>query len=441
MSITGQIIAPSKTACPAMLVVAAAGEAQDDGRNLAELVRHRFGSSVRLRQASNSKSAMEHLQSDDFDVVLIDGRLSKLETLPILNRVCDLPHGTAVAVVDCDDTGQGGEWIQREADDFIVADELSPRRIEVVLAKANRARRLRRENKHMHKQLRHAGKEFEHFVRALSHDMMANFMLLESSFSQLKSALPTEGESEAYRMFAHVKACLDESKRFLDDLVQLAKTGSVEMEPQRVELQNIVSEVMFEQSELIERGGISVTVEPPLPEVWCNRQRVKQVVTNLVRNAIKHGCDQSEPKITISAKTLPGGGLPLDEGPGRGGLPAMVLLRVHDNGLGIESRMHEEIFLPGKRLPTASEEGSGMGLAIVRKIAEHYGGSAWVDRQATFGTGFIVSLPTVPPEVAQPANAVNCEDEDEPEATAARAMRQPSPAALHRPHRSPRIMH
>ncbi len=271
--------------------------------------------------------------------------------------------------------------------------------------------------------------------------MMANFMLLESSFSQLQSALDIETNAEAGHMLAHVKACLTESKRFLDDLVQLAKTGSVEMEPQRVDLKKIVGEVLFEQGELIDRGGISVEIEPRLPDVWCNRQRVKQVVTNLVRNAIKHGCDPSEPKISISAKVLPGNAATEADGLGRSAMPATVLLRVHDNGPGIEIRMHEEIFLPGKRLPTASEEGSGMGLAIVRKIAEYYGGSAWIDRQTVLGTAFIVSLPTVPHDMPSPSSPDDGEDNEESAAENERALRQPLPAALHRPHRHPRIMH
>ena len=62
--------------------------------------------------------------------------------------------------------------------------------------------------------------------------------------------------------------------------------------------------------------------------------------------------------------------------------------------------MHKEIFLPGRRLPTASEEGTGMGLAIVLKIAEHYGGSAWVDPTTTSGTTFVVSFPQIPSEQA-----------------------------------------
>lgn len=442
MTVTSFPTASTKTARLAILLVESgpANDPDSEQRNLTSHVRQKFGTTARLRQADNASSAVKFLRDGNINVVLIDARLSTLEALPILHGVAEMPRDVAVIVVDWEDESRGEEWIQRGADDFVPVHELSPQRIDMILTKVYRARRLRRENAHMHEQLRHAGREFDHFVRALSHDMMANFMLLESSFSQLRSDLDIETNTEAGHKFAHANACLTESKRFLDDLVQLAKTGSVEMEPERVALEKIVDEVLFEQSELIANGGLDVDVAPQLPAVWCNRQRVKQVVTNLVRNAIKHGCDPANPKISISATVLPGiNGIAEAAGTRQTDRRPRVFLRVHDNGSGIETRMHKEIFLPGRRLPTASEEGSGMGLAIVRKIAEHYGGSAWVDRQTAVGTVIVVSFPAVPASLKIPANRDDAEDQEE--LFNHEILRNKSPAALHRPHRHPKTRH
>jgi two-component system osmolarity sensor histidine kinase EnvZ len=79
--------------------------------------------------------------------------------------------------------------------------------------------------------------------------------------------------------------------------------------------------------------------------------------------------------------------------PGSDSSPRWAWLRVHDNGPGIPAESREEIFLPGKRLPGAHESGSGMGLAIVRKIIEHYGGTIFVDRECEQGTAMVLSLP------------------------------------------------
>jgi signal transduction histidine kinase len=246
-----------------------------------------------------------------------------------------------------------------------------------------------RENAQMDRRARQARQERDHLVRALSHDLSANFMLLESSFGRLKESLAGAPRAELQEIAAHVHACLDESKRFLGDLARLARTGSVEMQSTRVGLAEVVDEVLFEQRELLAQRNVRVEVARPLGHVWCNRQRVKQIVTNLIRNAIKHGCDPECPAIHVAAERAQASSR------NRGGGP-LVVLRIHDNGSGIEPAQRQRVFLPGVRLRGATAEGSGMGLAIVRKIAEHYGGTAWVDEHAAGGTAILVSLPSFP---------------------------------------------
>jgi signal transduction histidine kinase len=242
--------------------------------------------------------------------------------------------------------------------------------------------------------------ELEHLVRAVSHDMSANFMLLEDSFSQLKKSLaqflqsPPEADELGERV-AHVEACLHGSRRFLDDLVWLARTGRVEMEPGRVELAAVVDEVLFEQQESLAEHHVEVEVLPPLPVLWCNQGRLKQIVTNLVRNAVHHGCDPEHPRITIAPA------VPTDAA--GASQPGAAAFRIHDNGPGIDRRFCREIFLPGRRLRGAGADGSGMGLAIVRKIVDHYGGSVFVDPDCDAGTAFVVCLPGAPAEAARAA--------------------------------------
>lgn len=246
--------------------------------------------------------------------------------------------------------------------------------------------RLEREHVRMARQLRRVHEDLDHFVRALSHDMNANFMLLESSFGRLKHELTDTSTPTVAEIVSHIDACLGQSRKFLNDLIHLAKTGNVEMEPGRVELAAVVDEVLYEQDELIRDRAIRVDVHRPLPAVWYNRQRLKQIVTNLVRNAIKHGCDQRDPRILIQAPKDNNAGDSDDVYP-------TVRLRVRDNGPGIDRRFADQIFLPGVRLPDAKDEGSGMGLAIVKKIAEHYGGTARLDHGEGVGTTIEVILP------------------------------------------------
>lgn len=244
----------------------------------------------------------------------------------------------------------------------------------------------------------------DQLVRALAHDMSANFMLLEHSFARLKESVKKPDQPNLGELVAHIDACLGQSRQFLQDLSRLAKTGRIDMAPSRVVLTPLIREVLFEQGDLLKPCAVDVTT--PLPAVACNRQRLKQVLTNLVRNAVLHGCDPQGPRITISAH----GVCSTAENAAALGAPSrlssdssdrqMVAIRVHDNGRGIEPRFHQQIFLPGRRLAGTRSDGSGMGLAIVRRIAEQSGGKAFVDPHCPSGTAVVVLLPAAPEQAA-----------------------------------------
>ena len=236
---------------------------------------------------------------------------------------------------------------------------------------------------HSMRQLLRTHHELDHFVRSLSHDMSANFMMLENCVQQLKSSCSRHTLPDVLDGVSHVEACLLESKLFLNDLATLAKTGQIDMNPERVEVAHVVKEVLFELEGLLATRGVKTQVAADLPIVWCNETRVRQVLSNLVRNAVTHGCDASHPQITISQ---------LEQAEQGSGQP-FVWLRVYDNGPGIPAEYREEVFRPGRRLDSAKSPGSGMGLAIVKQIVEYYGGSITIDPACPSGTAFVLSLP------------------------------------------------
>jgi signal transduction histidine kinase len=268
------------------------------------------------------------------------------------------------------------------------------------MATTTSAARLQRQHRRTLRQLRLANDELNHFVRALSHDMRVNFLLLESSFSQLKDNIAKGRQGVPPESVAHVEACLRQSQRFLDDLVELGRSGNVQVEPSTVDLARVVDEVLFEQRELIGQRGVEVQVQRPLPVVWCHEGRLKQILVNLLRNAVKHGCDRQSPKIVIGPAEPP-----MRKDHPAGSADRTVAFQIHDNGRGIDPRFQEDIFLPGRRLPEADAEGSGMGLAIVRKIVDHYRGSVYVDPDCPSGTAFVVALPPPPVKGQTPQRA------------------------------------
>ncbi|MHC4399469.1 MAG: sensor histidine kinase [Planctomycetota bacterium] len=254
-------------------------------------------------------------------------------------------------------------------------------------------------------------------LRAVSHDLAANFMLLEGSWRHLTRSVADSRDPKVDEAVAHVEACLAESKRFLRDLATLARTGRLDMEPTVVALTPVVEEVLFEQRDVLAEGNVQVDVQGPLPTVWCHRGRLKQLLANLLGNAVKHGCDPARRRITISSleQSNP------SQAPGAG----LASFQVHDNGPGIAPEFHERVFLPGWQVPHTAVDGSGTGLMIVREIARYYGGEVRVDCGPERGTAFVVSLPIPKGVVADEPSQVEPPESLESEGETGSAHRLP----------------
>jgi light-regulated signal transduction histidine kinase (bacteriophytochrome) len=126
----------------------------------------------------------------------------------------------------------------------------------------------------------------------------------------------------------------------------------------------------------IEESGADVEVEP-LPEVFADATQLTQVFQNLVGNAIKY-CDHRKPEIRIRAEIQNG----------------FAIFSVADNGIGIESQYYDRIFQMFQRLHTRTEySGTGIGLALCKKIVDRHGGKIWVESKPGDGSTFRFTIP------------------------------------------------
>jgi signal transduction histidine kinase len=213
-------------------------------------------------------------------------------------------------------------------------------------------------------------------LRGLAHDLGAHVALLESSLGKLRQETDEARRAARWQL---VDGALAQTRSFVDDLLQLGRSGEVQMDAERVDLAVIVPAVLAEQQPLLEQRGIVVGVRGEPMAAWCNEARLRQVLTNLVRNAALHGCDIANPRLLIAWSPT--------------SRPAWIRVRVIDNGLGIPAAHREMIFEAGKRLPGARAPGTGMGLAIARRLVEHYGGTISVNPHFTEGASIEFTLP------------------------------------------------
>lgn len=180
---------------------------------------------------------------------------------------------------------------------------------------------------------------------------------------------------------AFIKSANERMSALVDDLLELARVGSTEIRLQELSMAELVEDVLGNLSTLIEESGARIKVDENLPDVLVDAPLVSLALQNLVQNAIKFRRSEVPLEIVVM-------GVENNE---------QVGLSVSDNGIGLPEEHQEDIFEPFKRLHTRDKyPGSGLGLAMVSKVAEKHHGSVAVKSELNSGSEFILTFPKLP---------------------------------------------
>jgi signal transduction histidine kinase len=219
--------------------------------------------------------------------------------------------------------------------------------------------------------------ELERFTYTVSHDLRSPLVTIRG-FAGLAGEDVEKGRLDRVRHdLDRILSASGKMERLLQDLLELSRIGRVADPEEDVPLGALAREAVELVRGAIDRAGVDVRVDPDLPVVRADRRRVLQVLQNLVDNAVKATAGRPEPRIEIGAR--------------RDG--AEPVLYVRDNGRGIEPRSLEKVFELFERLEPGSE-GTGVGLALVRRIVEAHGGRAWAESDGPGrGATFCFTLP------------------------------------------------
>jgi signal transduction histidine kinase len=165
----------------------------------------------------------------------------------------------------------------------------------------------------------------------------------------------------------------------INDLLEFSRIGRMTEKKSKFSFAGIVKEVLKTLRPQIQARGIEVNVQKDLPNIYGEKKRFTQVMENLLVNAVKYiGKENPCPRIDIGVQHRDG----------------QKLFFVRDNGIGIEESYFEKIFQVFQRLPSAKRvgEGTGIGLAIVKRIIEHHGGSIRVTSKPGEGSTFFFTI-------------------------------------------------
>ena len=224
--------------------------------------------------------------------------------------------------------------------------------------------------------------ELEHTLRAVAHDLRSPLVAL-LGFSRLLHDDFADLLGEKGLRFLHR---IEQAGRTMESLIQhlleVSRIGQCEPRKTLVDPRDVLQRITSELKPRLERSGTRLQWIPEAPLIHCEWTHLYQVLSNLVGNALEHMGPAAEPSITVEFAS--------EEREHR--------VSVRDNGRGIAPEHHERIFEIFQSVGSQERRGTGVGLAIVKKIAETYGGRAWVESRPGEGATFHVTFPGAPEE-------------------------------------------
>ncbi|OLE67334.1 MAG: hypothetical protein AUI36_06670 [Cyanobacteria bacterium 13_1_40CM_2_61_4] len=225
-------------------------------------------------------------------------------------------------------------------------------------------------------ELQRSNEELQQFAYVVSHDLQEPLRVVASYVQQLAERYQDKLEAEANELISYA---LDGAKRMQQLIVDLLAYSRIETTGQEfapTDCEGVLQRVLGDLRVAIEESGAEVTHDP-LPQVMADNVQLGQGLQNLLGNAIKFR-SQEPPRIHVSAR---------QEG-------QQWVFSVRDNGIGINPRYAERIFGIFERLhPRTEYPGTGIGLAICKKIVERHGGQIWVESEPGKGAAFFFTLP------------------------------------------------
>ncbi|MBI3447018.1 MAG: PAS domain-containing protein [Magnetospirillum sp.] len=229
--------------------------------------------------------------------------------------------------------------------------------------------------------LARSNEELQQFAYVASHDLREPLRAITGHLQLLQRILKNNLDADAAES---LHFAVDGAKRMdalIRDLLDYSRIGHTDRQMDDVDLGEVISESLANLSATIADSGARVQVGAPMPHIRGNRMELTRLFQNLIGNALKYRALDRAPEIEVSATP--------DHGE--------WVIAIKDNGIGIEPEYFDRIFMIFQRLHGRSQyEGTGIGLAVCRKIVERHGGRIWLTSEPQMGSTFFIALPVIP---------------------------------------------
>ena len=329
--------------------------------------------------ASTGQEALRLAQESLPDLILLDVVLPDIHGTEVCQKIkadeslANL-HIILLSSFHTDSNSQV-EGLETGADGYI-ARPISNRelraRVQAILRLIETKKALARKSQ----ELERSNTDLENFAYMVSHDLQEPLRMVIGFLNLLDKGYKDSLDKEALEYINFAVDGAQRMKKLISDLLAFSRVGTQPMEFSLTDCNQVLEMTLNNLGIVIEESGAAITSDQ-LPEIVVDPDRLGQLFQNLIANALKFRGDKI-PKIHISATKN----------------EREWEFSVKDNGIGIDPKQYERIFLIFQRLHTQGEyPGTGIGLAICKRIVENHGGRIWIESQPGYGTTFFFTLP------------------------------------------------
>jgi two-component system, sensor histidine kinase and response regulator len=329
----------------------------------------------------SAQEALEHVQQRDFGVAVVDLRLPDFSGTQLLERIrsCDdqvrviIYTGAATYASIKEALNLGAfAYVEKVSDRTELLRHVHRARLERVdryaldLEQAVAARTM---------ELARSNRELEDFAAVVAHDLRSPLLTIAGYCQVFQEEYGDRFDTTADEYLNQVVAGVARMNRLIEDLLEYSRTGQSQQPLEQVDMDSILVQAMANLESLVREHGAQLEVQP-MPSVTGDQTQLVQVFQNLLGNAIKFRRDEP-PMVRVSA--VPNDGY--------------WQFAVEDNGIGIAADLCGQVFQAFRRVHGSKYPGTGIGLAICKKIVDRHGGRIWLDSVVGQGTTFYLTLP------------------------------------------------
>ncbi|MGA2598382.1 MAG: ATP-binding protein [Bryobacteraceae bacterium] len=324
-----------------------------------------------VKEAATGREALRLATEWRPQLVVLDVNLPDINGLEVCQRLKENPLTSAIVVLHLtasrvlpDDMVRG---LNSGADSYL-SEPVEPGVLVATIRALLRARQAE-------EALRRSNDELQHFAYMVSHELNEPLRMITAYTQLLARKYAGHIDATADEYIDHTLKNASRLHGFVQDVLNFSRATAPERNFETVSMESVLATALYELQIQITESGTLITNDP-MPVVFGNEMRLVRVFTNLIGNAIKYRGEEA-PKIHIGVEEQ-------DD---------FWLFSFRDNGIGIEKQYWDSIFQVFKRLHGKDVPGSGIGLALCKRVIENHGGSIWLESELGQGSTFFFTIP------------------------------------------------